>query len=53
MDNDTELRQILARIEGKLDTLIQALAADDDEPVPLTLDGEPAGGERDQGQSLG
>lgn len=44
----------LDRIERKLDTLIKALAEqEDDEPDLRTLDGDPAGGERDQTQSLG
>jgi hypothetical protein len=43
---------ILMRIEAKLDILISALAEDDgDEPL-LTLDGQPIGGERDQGSPL-
>lgn len=44
----------LTRIEAKLDTLISALAEDDgeDEASALTLDGQPAGGERDQSRSL-
>lgn len=50
-----ELIQALARIEAKLDTLISALAEDaqeDDGEPALTLDGQHAGGERDQSQSL-
>lgn len=44
----------LAVIEAKLDAIVQALTEDDDEDqMPLTLDGEPAGAERDQSQSLG
>lgn len=46
----------MARMEEKLDTLITALAegAEEEEERPLlTLDGDAAGGERDQGQSLG
>jgi hypothetical protein len=42
----------LARIERKLDTLIAALAEEDEEPEDLTLDGHPAGRERDQSQGL-
>ena len=42
----------LDRIERKLDTLIAALADEDDEPEQRTLDGEPAGRERDQSQGL-
>jgi hypothetical protein len=47
--------EALGRIEGKLDTLIKALAEDDgeDEDPAVDLDGRAAGGERDQGQSLG
>ena len=43
----------LDRIERKLDTLIKALAEEDEEPEDLTLDGHPAGRERDQTQGLG
>lgn len=44
----------LTRIEAKLDTLISALAEDgeDEETPALTLDGQQAGGERDQSRSL-
>ena len=38
-------------LERKLDTLIAALAEDEDEPA-LTLDGDLMPGERDQTQSL-
>ncbi len=48
---------VLARLDAidkKLDALIEALAKDDQEDQPeCTLDGDPAGGERDQSQSLG
>lgn len=50
-----ELTQ-LDRIEAKLDALLEALAveAEEQEEKPLlTLDGDEAGGERDQSQSLG
>lgn len=45
LDEDLELRAIdndkqLARIEQKLDTLIEALAADGDEEPEYTLDGD-------------
>lgn len=44
----------LLRMEAKLDSLIAALAEDEDDEEPsITLDGERAGGERDQNQSLG
>lgn len=50
MDTD---RAQLARIEQKLDTLIAALAADEEpEPEVQDLEGRTFGGERDQGQSL-
>ena len=40
----------LARIEAKLDVLIAALAADEEPAAPaFTLDGEPAGREREPG----
>ena len=43
----------LGRIEKKLDMLIAALAeGDEDGPAASMLDGEPAGGERDQSQPL-
>lgn len=47
-------RQQLARIERKLDTLIAALAADEEQEVEATdLDGfRTLGGERDQTQTL-
>lgn len=61
MSVDGEILAALARLEAmvgavdaKLDALIQALAdEDDDDPPRLTLDGDHAGGARDQGQSLG
>lgn len=50
------MADLLVRIEEKLDRLILALADDydegDEQPPALTLDGEPAGQERDQGQEL-
>lgn len=46
-------RATLARIESKLDALLQALAEDEEpEPVLSDLDGQQFGGERDQAQSL-
>lgn len=44
----------MARIEGKLDVLLEALATDGDEDeLPgVTLDGEPAGGARAEGEPL-
>lgn len=51
-----EQRLATARVEGKLDTLLEALAAEgeeeQDEPT-RSLDGELVPGERDQSQSLG
>ena len=47
-------RAQLARIEAKLDTLIAALAEDEDEQPELTdLEGRQFGGERNQDESLG
>ncbi|MGQ4661331.1 hypothetical protein [Lysobacter sp. F6437] len=43
----------LARIESKLDALIDALAGEDEEQDITTLDGDAAGGERDQTEGLG
>lgn len=48
-----EQYETLLRVERKLDALIAALADEDEEPPSRTLDGEIAGGERDQGMSLG
>lgn len=45
-----DIQAMLERIEAKLDALIAALA-EEDEPM-LTLDGDPAGAERDQGRPL-
>lgn len=45
--------EALARIEGKLDTLIKALADDDGEEPERDLDGNTVGAERDQTQGLG
>ena len=43
----------MERIEGKLDVLIAALAGEEEEELPATtLDGQPAGGERDQKATL-
>lgn len=51
-----EQRLATARVEGKLDALIDALAAEveeeQDEPT-RSLDGELVPGERDQSRSLG
>lgn len=42
-----------SRVEAKLDQLLEALAEDADTPAPeISLDGDAAGAERDQGQSL-
>jgi len=51
---DSEMMAALARIEAKLDALLEALAEEDEgEQQPaMTLDGQPTGGERDQGQAL-
>ncbi len=49
-----DIMAAVLRVEGKLDTLIAALADEPEDTSPLpTLDGTLAGGERDQGQSLG
>lgn len=42
----------LERIEQKLDILIAALAEDEGDEPGQTLDGDAAGGERDQSQGL-
>lgn len=42
----------LARIEAKLDQLLEAIAEDDVQAPALTLDGDPAGAERDQRMPL-
>jgi len=53
-DRDYGLPSQSDRIEAKLDALIKALAEDDSEGQPATtLDGEPAGQERDSSQGLG
>lgn len=56
MVGETQLEQLfngLARIEAKLDALINAMAEDEPE-LPTSLDdGRPVAGERDQTQSLG
>jgi hypothetical protein len=48
------LIETIARIERKLDLMIEALAAEDDntDQLQLTLDGDPMPGERDQSQPL-
>jgi hypothetical protein len=53
-DRDYGLPSQQDRIEAKLDALIKALAEEEDQAQPGTaLDGQPAGQERDQSQSLG
>lgn len=52
-DGLAEVLAAIARVEAKVDALIQALADDDGDEPSFTLDGHPAGAERDQGQSLG
>ena len=51
---DDEDRARLVRIEAKIDMLIAALAADEDEdsPLQLTLDGEPLFRDREEGLPL-
>ena len=49
----TRIELQLDRIEAKLDTLIAALAAEDEEPPEKDLDGNLLPGERDQTQGLG
>ena len=45
----TDLMAAMERIEAKLDVLIAALADEEEIELPArTLDGQPAGGERDQ-----
>lgn len=51
-----EQRLATARVEGKLDALVEALAAESEEEQgepTRSLDGELVPGERDQSQSLG
>ncbi|MFV1846438.1 hypothetical protein ACNJRW_09630 [Stenotrophomonas maltophilia] len=51
-----EQRQATARLEGKVDALLAALAAEGEEEqdeAARSLDGELVPGERDQSQSLG
>jgi hypothetical protein len=50
----TNLPGRLAAIEAKLDALVEVLSETEDEEdqMQLTLDGEPAGVERDQSRSL-
>jgi hypothetical protein len=43
----------LGAVERKLDQLLAALAADEEEEPRFALDGQPAGAERDGHQSLG
>lgn len=50
MNEMAQLLDAITRLERKLDTLIAALADDDEEH--LTLEGDADGGERDQGQPL-
>ena len=49
---DDDLRAALARIEHKLDTLIAALAADDEDEPQYSLDGDLMPGERAEGAPL-
>jgi hypothetical protein len=52
--SDASIAAALTRIERKLDTLIAALAADEEEDQPVTdLEGQEHGRERDGSQSLG
>ena len=53
-ENRMELLERLARIEAKLDVLIEVLADEDDLPDELltTLDGDCLGGDREQGAPL-
>lgn len=48
-----EVTAALARIESKLDALLSALADEEDQKPGLTLDGDPAGDERQGGLDLG
>lgn len=53
--NDDLAQTLLAtmqRIESKLDTLIAALASDDDDEPQYSLDGDLIPGERDEGTPL-
>ncbi len=43
----------IQRIEARLDHLIDVLAEEEEGPPATTLEGDNAGSERDQGQSLG
>lgn len=55
MSDTKVLQEILAscqRTEAKIDTLVAALAEDDEAPLQRTLEGGQAGRERDQTQSL-
>lgn len=47
------VEESLTRLHIKLDALLHALAQEDEQPPANTLDGQPAGAERDQTQSLG
>lgn len=48
-----EVADRLARIEAKLDALLDALAEDEDEQeAGVDLDGNAVGGERDEGETL-
>lgn len=44
--------EVLLRIEAKLDTLIAALASDDDDEPQYSLDGDRIPGERPEGIPL-
>jgi hypothetical protein len=51
-DQLTRIEQKLDAIITSLNALFAALGEDEDGQPELTLEGEPAGGERDQSQSL-
>ena len=51
VETQTETTERLIRIEAKLDTLIRALAEEEEEPA-RTFEGEQDGEERDQEQPL-
>jgi hypothetical protein len=50
---NAQILEALNRVESKLDALLAALVAEDEQPDPRTLDGELMPGERDQTQGLG
>lgn len=53
MDKFDQILASLKRINDTLDLLVNLIADEQDsERAPLTLDGEPDGGERDQSQPL-